>query len=172
MEDQRRLAAKYTEEEATNCSGTFRATMGLPCSHEIYHMENPSRGMSIPLSDVHPQWLLIRDNPLPPPPPTPCVEDILADIGSQHSQFPAHQQQLQEDTLQALSHQPALDNAVRPPDVVRGKGRPKRSLNKRKTGENTTRRDPSGFGIAEATAARKTTAVSQLLAVRTQHKDL
>ncbi|KAI9909741.1 hypothetical protein PsorP6_010217 [Peronosclerospora sorghi] len=92
MEDQRRLAAKYTAEEATNCSGTLRATMRLPCSHEIYHMENPSRGMSIPLSDVHPQWLLIRDDPLPPPPPKVCVEDILADIGSQHSQLPAHQQ--------------------------------------------------------------------------------
>ncbi|KAI9923058.1 hypothetical protein PsorP6_002198 [Peronosclerospora sorghi] len=97
-------------------------------------MENPSHGMSIPLSDVHPQWLLIRDDPLPPPLPTPCVEDILADIGSQHSQLPAHQQQLQEDTLQALSQQFALDNAVHPPDVVRGKGRPKGSLSKRKAG--------------------------------------
>ncbi|KAI9914403.1 hypothetical protein PsorP6_007370 [Peronosclerospora sorghi] len=126
MEDQRRLSAKYTAEEAMNCSGTFRATMGLPCSHEIYHMENPSRGMSIPLSDVHIQWLLILDDPLPPPPPTPCVEDILADIGSQHSQLPA-QQELLEDTLQALNQQSALDNAVHPPDVVRGKGRPKGS---------------------------------------------
>jgi hypothetical protein len=36
-----------------------RQTMGLPCSHEIYHLMQNNQ--PIPLHEIHPQWLLKRD---------------------------------------------------------------------------------------------------------------
>ena len=52
---------KKIGKDQEDCTGTFRSTYGLPCSHDI--MAKIHQGLRIALADVHPQWHLER-NPL------------------------------------------------------------------------------------------------------------
>jgi hypothetical protein len=135
--------ARHLDVGAT-CSGRFRTTMGLPCSHEI--KELLSSGRSLTLDHFHQHWWLVK-----PEDPAdavvdqqPTFEDALTQLQSQHENLPPHQQRLLEDQLVGLSQQSITP--VQNPLPVRSRGRPLGAT----AGSSTTRRELSAFELVEA----------------------
>lgn len=52
------LADKKAGDRASKCTGTFRLSMGLPCSHEIQRIIASQREKVITISDIDSYWLL------------------------------------------------------------------------------------------------------------------
>lgn len=118
------------------CTKTFTTTMGLPCGHDVIELLKSDPPGAIKVEDIHPHWRYDK------PPVTAAGMEVEVNDA--------------EDDVNPLLR--VLD-----PPVVRTKGRPTGSGNKRKADAHTrsTHRDPSGFEYVEAEfAATQSTQVA------------
>ncbi|KAI1002869.1 hypothetical protein K3495_g5334 [Podosphaera aphanis] len=127
------------------CTGVFEMTMGLPCSHRIKELH--LSGQVLQAEDLHPHWRYPKPIMLCLPANDESRTYITPDDVDSHSALDPSV--LTDDPASQLQDE-ELDEglSVEEPSIVRGKGRPKRSVNKRqKTFDNSTRREPSLFVI-------------------------
>ena len=116
---------KQQEDEGIqkSCTKTFTTIMGLPCGHDVIELLKSDPPGVIKLDDIHPHWRYQK--------PQVTAEGL-------------------EEVVGALEDVDPLLR-VRDPAVVRTKGRPTGSGNKRKAAEHerSTHRDLSGFEHAD-----------------------
>ncbi|KAI0991524.1 hypothetical protein K3495_g16663, partial [Podosphaera aphanis] len=112
-------------------------TMGLPCSHRIKELQ--LSGQVLKAEDLHPHWRYPKPRMLCLPANDESRTYITSDDVDSHSALDPSvstddpPSQLQDEELDEVLN-------VEEPSIVRGKGRPKGSVNKRqKTFDNSTR---------------------------------
>ncbi len=137
---QKVMDAQKNNRGLPTCKGHLRATMGLPCAHEIERIINDTDGNDrVKLASIHPHWHFQK-------PPRHYVEPTMdfQDVDD-----------VLEDAPEPVRN-PLLN--IIDPAVVKSKGRPKGTLNRRqKAFENSTRRQSSSFEHALTKAKAKTT---------------
>lgn len=158
------------------CTGTFRTSMGLPCSHDLAELDN----QPIRLALIHPHWHYIRPQiaaslteiyPIQVSPPVPPLVQYPAQYLAEQpaaplAQYPAEQsaappaQYPAAPVAQYPAEQPAQPPILDPEVVRRGRGRPRGATsgrgrgrggrNRAGAGPRGTRRQPSAFEAVEA----------------------
>ena len=132
--------------------------MGLPCSHRLKELN--LGGQVLQAEDLHPHWRYSKPRMLCFPANDETRTHITPDDVDSNSALvplistedPASQ--LQDEELDEVLN-------VEEPSIVRGKGRPKGSANKRqKTFDNSTRCEPSMFEIAQVSLTETTKVMS------------
>ncbi|KAI0996093.1 hypothetical protein K3495_g12088 [Podosphaera aphanis] len=140
------------------CTGVFEMTMGLPCSHRIKELH--LSGQVLQAEDLHPHWRYPKPIMLCLPANDESRIYITPDDVDSHSALDPSV--LTDDPASQLQDE-ELDEglSVEEPSIVRGKGRPKRSVNKRqKTFDNSTRREPSLFVIDQGSLSQPSRSTS------------
>jgi len=121
------------------CTGVHLRTLGLPCSHELRRIR--SRGDSLQVDDIHPQWHLhaSEDNEADV---SNNLRSSLEGIFHEVSSLPSSQQMRALDLLRSIVHGPQ-EPYVRDPDIVQTRGRRAGS----RQPLSSTHRDPSLFEV-------------------------
>lgn len=135
------------------CTGTFTATMGLPCAHRIQEcLYDQASGRILKLEDIHPHWRFVK----PPRPATGAAEG--------QEEVNTHGGDDEATKVERTPSSPKDILRIQEPAVVKAKGRPLGALNKAWTGtsqrsttsqrrqqafEDSTQREPSGFEYAQ-----------------------
>ena len=137
MQIVKQLKIATDDEPSSECTGVFRQTMGLPCSHELkWHK---SRQHTLRIIDIHPQWrtrqveqqeVRTDDNLIN------RIEGLIREVPA----LSASQQHRALDWLHNLVHGPHVQY-IQEPAVVHTRGRRPRNTE----AVSSTRRDPSLF---------------------------
>lgn len=130
------------------CTGVFRSTMGLPCSHLI--SERLATGQALQQSDIHEHWW-IQGRQIEFLEPTYLInsdrsdlQPLLQSLAQAYQFWPLHQQATVYSQLEQLVNTPpvVLENPV----TSRPRGRPVGARNKN---PRSTQRDLSAFEYIE-----------------------
>ena len=134
---------KKDAEPLEPCTGVFTTTLGLPCSHRLDTLIKLDRVPTI--REIHSHWCYIK----PKLRRITSVEDADEYMNVNDLELDPEEVDLTNDDGITPEHL-----RIDEPAVIQGKGRPKGSLNKKKQQafDNSTRRLPSQFELAEAHA--------------------
>lgn len=149
LEQYKKVVQSSEAHPLRQCTGTFRTTMGLPCSHII--KTHIMQGTSLGLEAIHEHWHLKKISPpefqmpeLPVEQTRHRVLDAVSGIRDIFDDLTSQQQSEIVDTLEQAAA--TIPIVVEDPVILQGRGRPQGALGHARNREDTsTTRDPSAF---------------------------
>jgi hypothetical protein len=131
------------------CTGIFRSTMGLPCSHVI--SQHLAASQPLQQADIHEHWWIqgrhlefLWDHTYPIENDHTNLQPLLESLAQQYQIWPPHQQAAAHTQLEELAHAPPV--VLENPATSRTQGRP---VGTRNQSQRSMQRDPSAFELVE-----------------------